>query len=355
MTSMEEDPSAERIEEEASLWAARIEGGALSDRDRAELSAWLAVDAEHRRVLACYCELSAQLDAQLNRGGGLVRSSRDEAEDGNQDGGRCAVSATLPFGGDGAPPSNNITGLRHWRATVGALLAAAAVVVLVVVLTGRPRELATKTAERQAIALDDGSRVELNARTSLAVNFRRGERRVKLVRGEAWFSVTKMPERPFVVETPAGVVRVTGTEFNVRAAQSEQVEVTVLAGTVHVRAAGAKATDEAVTPGRQAVMSGGQVAVRSLIDGAAQDAVAWRQGQTVFDNTPLGEAIERFAAYHARMITVDPAVVDLRLGGRFSLGDLDGLLESVESVLPVHVLRGLDGQVRIVAARKPGR
>jgi transmembrane sensor len=321
MTSMEENPSAERIEEEASLWAARIEGGALSDRDRAELSAWLAVDAEHRRVLACYCELSAQLDAQIGPMDAPVLARAH----------------------------------RRWRMAVGALAAAAAIIVFVAVLAGRPRELATKTAERQAIALDDGSRVELNARTSLAVNFRRGERRVKLVRGEAWFSVTKMPARPFVVETPAGIVRVTGTEFNVRAAQSEQVEVTVLAGTVHVRAAGAEAADEAVTPGRQAVMSGGQVAVRSLVEGAAQDAVAWRKGQTVFDNTPLGEAIERFAAYHARMITVDPAVADLRLGGRFSLEDLDGLLESVESVLPVHVLRGQDGQVRIVAARKPGR
>jgi transmembrane sensor len=122
-----------------------------------------------------------------------------------------------------------------------------------------------------------------------------------------------------------------------------------------VRAAGAAATDEAVTPGRQAVISGGQVAVRPLPEGAAQDAMAWRQGQTVFDNTPLGEAIERFAAYHARTITVDPAVADLRLGGRYSLGDLDGLLESVESVLPVHVLREPDGTVQIAAARQPGR
>jgi transmembrane sensor len=355
MTTMKENPSAERIEEEASLWAARIEGGALNDRDRAELSAWLAANPEHRRVLGCYCELSAKLDAQLNRGGGLVRSSCDEAEDGNQDGGRCAVSATLPSGGDSAPPSNNTTASRRWRATAGALLAAAAVVVFVVVLAGRPREIATRTAERQTIALDDGSRVELNARTSLAVDLRRGERRVRLVRGEAWFAVAKDPMRPFVVETPAGVVRVTGTEFDVRAAKGERVEVTVLSGTVRVRASGGAAADEAVTPGRQAVMSGGQVEVRALSEGATQDAVAWRKGQTVFDNTPLGEAIERFAAYHARTIIVDPAAADLRLGGRFSLDDLDGLLESVGSVLPVQVLRGPDGEVRIAPVRKPGR
>jgi transmembrane sensor len=309
----------ERIEEEASLWAARIDGGGLSDRDRAELAAWLAAETEHRRVLACYCDLSAQLDAQL--------TLRDR-----------------PAGG----------ARRTGRMALGALAAAAAIVVFIAVLAGRPRELATKTAERQAIALDDGSRVELNAQTSLAVDFRRDERRVRLVRGEAWFRVARMPARPFVVETPAGVVRVTGTEFNVRAAPGEQVEVTVLAGTVHVRAPGLAGTDEVVTPGRQAVMSGGHVAVQSLREGAAQDAVAWRRGQTVFDNTPLGDAIERFAAYHARTITVDPAAADLRLGGRFSLDDLDGFLESVESVLPVHVLHGPDRSVRIVRSRSPG-
>jgi transmembrane sensor len=102
-------------------------------------------------------------------------------------------------------------------------------------------------------------------------------------------------------------------------------------------------------------MCNGHVRVRQLPDGAAQDAVAWRQGQTVFDNTPLGEAIERFTTYHARKITVDPSAAGLRLGGRFSLNDLDGMLESVESVLPVRVLRGQDGDVRIVAVRKPER
>jgi transmembrane sensor len=320
MITMAGDPSKERIEAEASLWAARIDGGGLSNRDRAELSVWLDADPEHRRVLGCYCELSAQLDAQLGSGEEPVAGAR-----------------------------------RRWRVVLGVLAAAAAVVAFVALLTGRPHELATKTAETQAVVLEDGSRMELNAQTSLAVSFRRAERRVTLARGEVWFSVSKDSARPFVVETPAGVVRVTGTEFDVREASGEKIEVTVLAGTVHVRASGTAETDEPLAPGRQAVMYNGRVTVRQLPDGAAQDAVAWRQGQTVFDNTPLAEAIERFTAYHARKITVDPSAADLRLGGRFSLNDLDGMLESVESVLPVRVLRGQDGEVRIVAARKPDR
>ncbi len=320
MTTMADDPSTERIEAEASLWAARIDGGSLSDGDRAALDAWLSADPEHGRVLDSYCELSAKLDAQL---------------------------------GSGEEPPTGAR--RRWQMVLGALATAAAAVVFVALLTGRPRELATKTGERQDIALEDGSRVELNAQTSLAVSFRRDERRVKLALGEAWFSVSKDPKRPFVVEMPAGVVRVTGTEFDVREASGGETEVTVLTGTVHVRASDAAETDEPLAPGDQAVMYNGRVTVRQLPDGAVQDVVAWRQGQTVFDNTPLGEAIERFTAYHARKITVDPSAAGLRLGGRFSLNDLDGMLESVESVLPVRVLRGQDGEVRIMAARKPDR
>jgi transmembrane sensor len=320
MTIMEDDLPTGRIEEEASLWAARLDAGRLGDRGRAELDAWLRASPEHRRAFDSYCALSARLDEQFSPEKKAVAGAR-----------------------------------RRWRVVVGALAAAAAVVAFVALLADRPLELATRTAQRQAVALEDGSRVELNARTSLAVSFRRGERRVKLAHGEAWFGVSKDPARPFVVETPAGVVRVTGTEFDVRAASNEQAEVTVLAGTVQVRASGAAGTDEAVTPGRQAVIRSGQVAVRPLPQGAAQDAVAWRQGQIVFDDTPLADAIERFAAYHARTITVDPAVAELRLGGRFSLDDLNGLLESVESVLPVTVLRGPNDEVRIVAARKRGQ
>jgi len=60
------------------------------------------------------------------------------------------------------------------------------------------------------------------------------------------------------------MVRGTGTEFDVRETSGEKTEVTVLAGTVHVRASGAAATDEALAPGRQAVMCNGHCRVRQL-------------------------------------------------------------------------------------------
>ena len=164
--------------------------------------------------------------------------------------------------------------------------------------------------------------------------------------------MSKDASRPFVVETPEGVVRVTGTVFNVRRT-TKAVEVTVLEGTVRLRAASAEVGDEAVARGGRAVMAGDAITVRELPAAEVQDTVAWRQGQAIFDDTRLGEAVERFAAYRVRPLIVDATVADLRIGGRYSLSDLDGLLRTVERVLPVRVVRETDGTVRIVAARPP--
>jgi transmembrane sensor len=231
-------------------------------------------------------------------------------------------------------------------------------VVIFLTLSSRPMAFATKIAERHIATLADGSRIELNAQTELTVELGRHERYVRLARGEALFSVAKDPARPFVVETRGGVVRVTGTIFNVRAARDNsggngpaRVEVTVLEGHVRVHAAQAPATeDAALTLGQQASMTAERVDLHALAPDKLQDVVAWRKGEAVFDDTPLREVMERFAAYHPRAITVAADVADIRLGGRYSLDDLEGALEAIERALPVRVERGAAGAVKILAS-----
>ncbi|HUR60398.1 MAG TPA: FecR domain-containing protein [Opitutaceae bacterium] len=309
----------ERIENEAAVWAARLRGGGMTDADRTRLTGWLEQDSEHQFVLSRYRELASDLDHQLGTPG------------------------------QGAILDNTIARRRRWRTATIAFAAAAAVAVLFFVLGGRPREFATHTAERHVATLDDGSRIELNAQTQLAVAFTRHERHVRLTRGEAFFTVAKDANRPFVVTTPAGKVRVTGTVFNVRAARTERVEVTVLEGHVQVRPDAAPES-AALAAGEQAILAHDRVDVNTLAETAVQDAVAWRQGLAHFEDTPLQDVIDRFAAYHARTITVAPGVADMRLGGRYSLDDLNGALETIERVLPVRVEREAGGAVRIVAA-----
>jgi transmembrane sensor len=322
---MKELTPSQRIDEEASLWASRIEGGDLSLHERTALSAWLNTRPEHQQKLANYRDLSARIDAHI-----AVQLG-------------AAVEAVV---------REQKTKRKRRHIFTSTLAAAAAIAVVLFATSGHSQNFTTNTAERHVAILEDGTQIDLNARTTLYVDFTRDERRVRFVGGEALFTVAKDAKRPFVVATPSGSVRVTGTVFNVRTANTERVEVTVLEGTVRVRPPGDSTDERPVTAGLRAVLSNSDVTVRTLPDGAALDAAAWRQGQVVFDDTPLGEAIERFAAYHARMIVVDHKVADLRLGGRYSLEDLNGLLDAIESALPVRVSRGPGNAVRISSAER---
>ena len=52
-------------DEQASLWAARLDGSVLSAAERIALDAWLAVDPVHRDLLSQYCQFSADLEQKL--------------------------------------------------------------------------------------------------------------------------------------------------------------------------------------------------------------------------------------------------------------------------------------------------
>ncbi|MGC4071438.1 MAG: hypothetical protein QM760_02750 [Nibricoccus sp.] len=80
------------------------------------------------------------------------------------------------------------------------------------------------------------------------------------------------------------------------------------------------------------------------------NAVAWREGHVVFQETALTEAARRFAEYHGCIISVAPEVRELMLGGRFTLDDLDGFLRDLEAVLPVRVRREGSTSIRIEMA-----
>jgi transmembrane sensor len=319
------DPASD---EQAALWAARLDGSSLTATDRAALDAWLAEEAAHRTLLSRYCQFSADLEQQLPL---LVAAGAVELP-----------STSLP--------RRRIRWLQ-WGA--GAVLAAAAAITVLLWLA-RPRvqseNLATPMALRQTLTLADGTRVELNAQTSLRIQIDRKERRVRLASGEAFFAVHKDVARPFIVETPAGSVRVTGTQFNVRAETSSALEVTVVEGSVQARPG-----DGNGQPGAPVTLSAGDqlsagpdgVKVRALTPAALDDALAWRQGQIVFDGVPLRDALARFARYHGRGITATAIAADMRVGGRYSLDDLDGFLAQLEEAFPVRVTRSLNGTVQV--------
>ncbi len=331
---MNPSPSAaSSTEDEAALWAAKLEGSVLSAEERVALEAWLEAAPAHRELLSGYCQFSADLEILLPA---LAKTGRVE------------VPQTRP-------PRRRFS---LWLATLP--LAAAAALALVF-WAGRPvtqfETIATSVAQRQVLKLADGSRAELNARTSLQVEISATERRVRLVDGQALFAVSKDPDRPFVVETPAGSVQVTGTIFAVRTESADSLEVIVTTGSVRVSPSalsdGGHIAPLTLVAGDRLTTETGTLVRQSLDEEALRVALAWRQGQVVFIDTPLSSALARFARHHGRGLTATAGAGELRVGGRFNLDDLDGFLTALEEVLPVRVSRSLNGsiQVGLVASR----
>jgi transmembrane sensor len=313
-------------DDQAALWAARLDGSDLGPADRAELEAWLAGDPARRELLERYRQLSSDLGELL---------------------------PSLVAAGAAAPPSRPPR-RRLWNpwalVSAGVLATAAALVAVVLVRPGRHGDtIATAVAQRRQFTLADGSRVELNANTSMVVENGSAERRVRLANGEAFFIVSKDARRPFIVETPAGSVRVTGTIFNVRTEAETELEVTVVEGSVQVRPGGDPAGEpHRMGPGDCLSSSGREVTLRRLSGAAVGDLLAWRQGAIVFNGTPLSEALARVGRYYGRQFTASPAAANAKLGGRHPTDNLDEFFGGIEQSLNVRATYDASGAVRVI-------
>lgn len=320
------NPSPSDAEEAAALWAARLDGSDLGPADRAELEAWLAADNGRRELLDHYRLLSSDLSEllpPLAAAGGVALASRPERR-------------------------------RLWSpwalVSAGILGTAVAVVAVAFVHPGRRSDaIATTVAQRRQLTLADGSRVELNANTSLVVENSRSERRVRLASGEAYFVVSKDAGRPFIVETPAGSVRVTGTVFNVRTEATTELEVTVVEGSVQVRPDGDTSREpHKIGPGDCLSASGGEVTLRRLSGPAIDDLLAWRQGEIAFNRTPLSEALARVGRIYGRSFSASPAAAGLTLGGRHPTDNLEVFLGGIEQTLNVRATYDASGAMRMI-------
>lgn len=321
-------------DEQAALWAARLDGDNLDRAQRTELDAWLAQHPAHRTLLSQYCQFSADLETN--------------------------VPALVTTGAIAMPATKSRQVRFNFRLFAGVVLAAAAAIAVTVTVV-RPsspvQHFAKASAQRGSETLSDGTRVELNANTSLLFENKKDERRVRLAGGEALFAVTRDPTRPFHVDTPAGTVRVTGTTFNVRVdAATKLFEVTVVEGSVDVRSGSnhnaAAQSPEPLGAGDHYSSRGG--ITRSFTANELDDTLAWRQGKIVFYDAPLSEALARFAQYHGRGIHVAPDIANDRVGGRHALDDLKGFLAGLELALPRIIVHDDKLSGAVTVSRRPG-
>jgi ferric-dicitrate binding protein FerR (iron transport regulator) len=178
---------------------------------------------------------------------------------------------------------------------------------------GRELLVSTQYHEHRELKLGDGSQVWVNSRSALRYpeRFSRDQRKVYL-EGEAFFQITKDPEKPFIVQTGRISVRVLGTSFNVKSFDNEdQTVITLTSGKVQVQ--GHDGHTEEMIPGDQMVYNktaGRFHKQRVDVTGSS----AWRENVLQFTSAPLPEvlrALERWYGVHIRI--AGPELEDTRI------------------------------------------
>ncbi|HKS13198.1 MAG TPA: sigma-70 family RNA polymerase sigma factor [Pseudomonas sp.] len=179
------------------------------------------------------------------------------------------------------------------------------------------------------VTLADRSQLTLDAGTALAVDFEHGERRVRLLRGAAYFQVTHTGE-PFLVEAGGGEVRVVGTAFEVRE-QEDGAQVTVLGGRVAVTPSAGQ-VPRLLTANQQIAYAHGQAGETLTVDSEAR--LGWRQGWLNYYQVPLKTVVEDLRRYYpGRILLLDAELGQRKVSGSFPVDDPMAALDSLGAVL----------------------
>ena len=174
--------------------------------------------------------------------------------------------------------------------------------------------VSTPAATTTLVTLSDGTKVMLNANSTLEypVSFDDAEVREVRLKGEAHFEVTKNPHRPFVVKAGEMQTQVLGTIFDVKAYRKDAPKVTLMQGKVKVSNAD---TEVEMRPGQTATLQADKIVVSK----ASSSVSDWLEGDFDMDQVTLAEAMSDIGAwYNKTVVFQSQANMDKLIHFRFS-------------------------------------
>lgn len=298
-----------KVLDEAINWQLCLGSGEASELEKAEFHLWHAASTEHARAWG-----------QLN---GLDQHFANVS---SQPARRALVRAAD-------------TGKRRLRSggMLGLLLAGG----LALGLGQQHRPLAdwladerTAPGEQRELELPDHTRVRLNSRSALDIEFNAKQRRIFLRSGEILVQTAHGDARPFIVATQDGELRALGTRFLVRQ-DASGTRLIVLQSAVAAHPAAAEG-ERIIGEGQQVLMA---ATALGAVGAAPPTADAWAHGMLVVENMRLADLLDQLGDYRQGFLSADPAVADLRISGSFPLQNTDLALAALPPSLPVQIKR----------------
>lgn len=317
-----DDASHARADREALDWLIRLQDQPDDSALRARFDAWLR--ASNDNALAW---------AEAGRVSRLIRAATIEQRDHGETDSRNIVSLDAARARRLALPI-----LRHRLVALSAVAAAACLVIALApdMLLRLRADAVAATGEVKTVQLTDGSVVTLAPGSALAIDYDAGQRRITLLRGDAYFDVARDPDRPFRIATAGTTTTVLGTAFEVRRIDAG-VAVAVRRGLVRA------ACDDAPT---SATLSAGQGVDLACDAGAQRKAVeparvaTWMQGQLVANDRPMREIIDALRPWYGGLIIArGPGIDRRRVTGVYDLRDPGRALAALAAAHGARVRR----------------
>jgi len=341
---------------EACAWIAQIETGSLTPADVHALKEWMQRSPRHTQEIKRLARLSAELNVLSDLQPALGEAAEYYRPVRRHSGGWWCTFLRS----------------RYLGTMASVLLIAMFFLSRGLFLSQTPTHIETSVGGYLEQTLADGSVVQLNTDTRIDIDYDDNQRQIFLRQGEAFFQVAHNPDRPFMVHVNDKTIRAVGTAFAIRlnGAQNDNQEimVTVTEGAVQLQTqvpskvskeqAGAGddggkmkplvANADKEAPVVHAVLRAGQrlilpaMEIAPKIDSINQDEIrqslSWRDGFFEFSETPLEEVIQEFDRYTDINIEIaDPALRMRKFTGIFPIGDLDTLVETLQTAYGIEV------------------
>jgi transmembrane sensor len=329
--------SSTEIEIAAAAWFAEREAEGWTVERQSELDAWLEQSTAHRIAFLRVCEA-------WKRFGEFDALTADRAPGAIPDRGTWAWRS-LPQETEGPPLEvrrSVAVAPRALSHRIGRPVAAALTLTVLATagltswyIAHQGTSYRTEVGQIRAVPLEDGSQVTLDTGSRIEVAVRTNERRIDLIRGDAYFEVAKDSARPFVVSVDRARVVAVGTQFYV---ERDDNGLIVLVTEGKVRLERSTESPQEVSAGSEARVDATELRISHPTDMEVEETLGWRNGYLLFRDTSLVEAVAKFNRYTLKkMLIEDPSIAGIRIGGHFRLDDVQGFLWLLKSGFPINV------------------
>jgi transmembrane sensor len=323
------------IEQRASEWIIRSEGGNLTEEMRAELERWLQ-DPRNRVTFLRIKEAWRR----ANR----IRSTRPL--DGNVDPDLLKHN-DLTLGQD----DTNRESASEWpfRVATGAALSLIIYLLCLAAWFVLDRSgwisYTTSIGGYEHVTLADGSAIQLNTDSEIRARLTDGKREIELIRGEALIKVAHDARRPFTVSAANTSVRVDPpgegeTVFVLRMRGPQDVDVAVTEGTIFlgpsdriidVALGRTFSSQSALSAGESATVRPEGIHLAKVGLEELNRKLSWTAGLLSFQGETLSEVTDEFNRYNRKhLVVTDPLIADRRIGGAFQATDPESFVSALQ-------------------------